>query len=133
MGVLAVDKFKGIVAALRKRGVVYARLFGSAARGALTPDSDVDIAVVGPRPLTTADTFDLIADVSTVVARPVDIVDLRSAHGAIAAEAWNGIELFCDDELARADALYRRITVVQDDLEFARAAFESAREHLFQR
>lgn len=125
------DQIEQVRNALRARGILYARLFGSAARGAMSFDSDVDLAVSADAPLTSQQKRELIEDVSAIVLRPVDVVDFRTAHGAVFDEALDGYELFCDSEEAKAEAQYRRVTVIQDDLEFARQAFDSAKHRMF--
>jgi len=60
-------------AVLKAAGAREVHLFGSAARGRLRPDSDVDLAVSGLPP---AVFFRAMAQVSAVLERPVDLVDL---------------------------------------------------------
>lgn len=52
MGALGTDQLAELVELLRKNGVVYARLFGSADAGKLGYDSDIDLGVSAPAPLT---------------------------------------------------------------------------------
>lgn len=66
--------------------VQLAVLYGSAARGEAGPESDLDLGVMGPRPLSAAEVVALIEDLGRAVGRPVDLVDLRAAHGALLAE-----------------------------------------------
>lgn len=120
-----------ITGVLRANGVLYARLFGSAAAGAMTFESDVDLAVSAAAPLSSAQTQTLIEQVSAIALRPVDILDLRTAHGVVFDEAISGVELFCDSEEAKADAQYRRVTVIQDDIDYARSSFEAAKGRMF--
>jgi predicted nucleotidyltransferase len=131
MDALTKSQLSEIVRTLRANGVVYARLFGSAAAGTLTFDSDIDLAVSGARPLTTDETQRLIDQVSAIALRPVDILDLRTARGAVFDEAIAGDEFFCDSEEAKADAQYRRVTVIQDDIEYARSSFNAAKDRMF--
>lgn len=58
-------------------------LYGSAARGTARPGSDLDLAVMGVRPLTPGQTLALLADLGQASGRPVDLVDLRTAHGTL--------------------------------------------------
>jgi predicted nucleotidyltransferase len=120
-----------IVQALRSHGIVYARLFGSAAKAALAFDSDVDLAVSAGRPLGSDRRYKLIQRIAEITFRPVDIIDLVTASGAIYDQALSGVELFCDDAAAKANAQYRRVAVVQDDIEYARATFEAAKDRMF--
>lgn len=128
---LAEDQLSEIARVLRADGVLYARLFGSAAAGTMTFESDVDLAVSAAVPLTSAQTQQLIEQVSAIALRPVDILDLRTGRGVVFDEALSGTELFCDNEEAKADAQYRRVTVIQDDIEYARSSFEAAKSRMF--
>jgi predicted nucleotidyltransferase len=58
---------------LRRMGAVDVFVFGSAARGKLRPDSDMDIAVSGLPPHSY---FSAVSKASDLVGRPVDLVDL---------------------------------------------------------
>lgn len=112
---------------LRASGLVYARLLGSGAESTMKSDSDIDLAIIAKHPLAADEFRRQIEVVSEIVMRPVDIVDLRLAHGAVFDEALNGIELYCDDNQTKAGVQYRRVTVIQDNLEYARASFNAAK------
>ncbi len=58
---------------LRSLGATQVFLFGSATRGELRPDSDVDIAVAGLPPQVY---FSAVSKASDLLGRPVDLVDL---------------------------------------------------------
>ncbi len=64
-------------------GVRLAILYGSLARGAARPESDLDLAVMGDLPLTPDDTLALVRALGEASGRPVDLVDLRAAGGGI--------------------------------------------------
>lgn len=57
--------------------------FGSAARGALRPNSDVDVAVLAASHLSPEARLELMAELSLAVKREVDLVDLSTAWGLI--------------------------------------------------
>jgi len=59
--------------------VQFAVLFGSAVTGALREDSDIDLAVMYPSPLDSDRLIRLVAEISVVFGKPVDLVDLRRA------------------------------------------------------
>ena len=60
-------------------------LFGSAARGALAPSSDVDVGIVPSNPdLSLRDELDLAARLSRVCHREVDLVRLDRASTLVA-------------------------------------------------
>ena len=58
-------------------------VFGSAARDALRPDSDVDVAVLAASRLSPEARLELMAELSLAVKREVDLVDLSTAWGLI--------------------------------------------------
>ncbi|WP_411329928.1 type VII toxin-antitoxin system MntA family adenylyltransferase antitoxin [Desulfovibrio desulfuricans] len=58
-------------------------VFGSAARGALRPNSDVDVAVLAASHLSPEARLELMAELSLAVKREVDLVDLSTAWGLI--------------------------------------------------
>ena len=58
---------------LRSMGAKQVYIFGSAAKGELRPDSDVDLAVTG---LPDRVYFSAVSKASEILGRPVDLVDL---------------------------------------------------------
>jgi predicted nucleotidyltransferase len=54
-------------------------LFGSCGKGTARSGSDIDLAVLAKRPLTSAERESLIGHVALLMGRPVDLVDLSSA------------------------------------------------------
>jgi predicted nucleotidyltransferase len=72
-------------------GLLAAVLFGSAARGTPTPWSDVDIGLLGVGALPRATLDALEGDLTPLLGRPVDLVDLRRAplplRGRVARDA----------------------------------------------
>ena len=52
-------------------------LFGSAANGKLTADSDIDIALAGIDPLKPSQKIQIIGKLSLLLHRPIDLVDLH--------------------------------------------------------
>jgi predicted nucleotidyltransferase len=58
---------------LRSMGATQVFIFGSAAKGRLRPDSDIDMAVTG---LPSQVYFSAISKASNLLGRPVDLVDL---------------------------------------------------------
>lgn len=53
-------------------------LFGSAAKGALRHDSDVDVAVLAAGRLDVGRKAELIGELAAATGRPVDLIDLRT-------------------------------------------------------
>lgn len=58
---------------LRSMGATQVFIFGSAAKGGMRPDSDVDMAVAG---LPSQAYFSAVSKASDLFGRPVDLVDL---------------------------------------------------------
>ncbi len=67
----------------RHPAVGLAFVYGSVARGAARPQSDLDVAVMGAQPLSADDTLGVIASLADASGRPVDLVDLRRSHGTL--------------------------------------------------
>jgi predicted nucleotidyltransferase len=78
MATAFIDKNSVLAAAnlLRSMGATQVFIFGSAAKGRLRPDSDVDMAVTG---LPSRVFFSAISKASGLLGRPVDLVDLDDA------------------------------------------------------
>lgn len=58
--------------------------FGSTATGSDGPDSDIDLAILGPYPLDPLVRFDLQEQLASALRRSVDLVDLRAASPVMA-------------------------------------------------
>lgn len=61
-------------------------LYGSTATGQTHSESDIDLAVLASKPLTSSHRFDLAIQCAAIVDQPLDLVDLRRAPPALAAE-----------------------------------------------
>ena len=98
-----------LAAALEKRGDVrLAYLFGSLARATARPDSDVDVALSLGRPMTTAEKIDLIGGIGALLGRPVDLIDMVIASGAILGTVYQEGIRFIDDVKVRERAIANR-------------------------
>ncbi|MDZ7750220.1 MAG: nucleotidyltransferase domain-containing protein [Gammaproteobacteria bacterium] len=62
-------------------------LFGSHAEGRARPDSDLDLALVGPREVLEARKLDILADLTRAGFDRIDLVLLEGADPALAFEA----------------------------------------------
>jgi len=90
-------------------------LFGSVARGNERPDSDVDIAVAGSRPLDAALQMRLIESLAATVGRPVDLVDLRKAGYFLLRQALlHGETIYCADRSLLAEMRKRMVFERED-------------------
>ena len=115
---------------LRAAGAVYATLFGSLARGAARPDSDIDVAVSFGKPMTSDLRMAVAGLVAEVAGRPVDLIDLEKAGGTILARALGGTEILCEGVGTR-QRMAARLHRTEDDRRSAAKAAQHARKGLF--
>lgn len=97
---------KHILAALPEAQAIY--LFGSAAKGRMRDDSDVDVAVLLPhvraKELGSLALSDLAFDLMKALRRDVDLVNLRLVSTVLQKQVIeNGIVLFCANDYAREE------------------------------
>ena len=79
-------------------------VFGSIANGRMQPSSDLDVAVLGDKPLRPEQKSVLIRRLARAIGRPVDLVDLQATHGPVVGEILrHGRRLFCDDPALYAE------------------------------
>ncbi len=96
------DAVHRLRAAVPDLAAVY--LFGSAADGQTHAASDLDLAVLAPRPLDPVARFDLAGDLAATLGRDVDLVDLAAASTVMRAEVVRtGRVIFDGDPTARAN------------------------------
>lgn len=62
-------------------------IYGSYAKNKTRPDSDIDICVARKTPLTTEEKITLSTELSLLLKKEIDLLDLNSAHGVILTEA----------------------------------------------
>lgn len=85
-----------VVAALPDVVAVY--VFGSAATGHYAPGSDLDVAVLGSRPLPSRDVYDLARALEVELGTDVDLVDLMTASTVLKYEViTQGRRVHCVD------------------------------------
>ena len=78
MSTLSLNEIKAIVKELLERyHAEYALLFGSYARGDATPDSDIDIIVVGGKNFVPRNIFALAEDLREMTGRKADVFEMR--------------------------------------------------------
>ncbi len=65
-------------------------LFGSGARGELTPESDYDLAVLTGNPFPAPEKFKCGLDLGVTLNRDVDLIDLRDAPEALKVQVIQG-------------------------------------------
>lgn len=99
----------------RHDAVRIAWLFGSAARGKLRPESDLDVAVAGRHPLSGPERTELVEALAEVSGRPVDLVDLRRAGPVVRRQVLIGGTLLFDREPGLLGELYVRLLADETD------------------
>ena len=76
--------------------------FGSHAKGTARPHSDIDLAVLTHKPITSLHRFELAQELATRLHRDVDLVDLRAASTVMRMQVLStGTCLATFDDLAR--------------------------------
>lgn len=81
MGTLPLNEIKTIVKELLERyHAEYALLFGSYARGDATPDSDIDIIVVGGKDFVPRNIFAMAEDLREMTGRGADVFEMREVN-----------------------------------------------------
>ena len=109
----------------------YALLFGSAAESQLKFDSDIDVAVAAEGALSAETKVRLVSRLAAITKRPIDLIDLKTARGLVFAKALQGEQILCDSMKAKGEAQYRRVSLIDEDLNFARRSFALAQPAMF--
>jgi predicted nucleotidyltransferase len=79
-------------------------LFGSQARDAERPDSDIDLAVLCPEPLDAVACWDLGQELAALAGKDVDLIDLRRASTVMRARIIaEGSRLYCANDTTCAE------------------------------
>jgi predicted nucleotidyltransferase len=108
--------------------IVVAIAFGSAARGSLRPDSDLDVAILAQQPLSAGRRRKLIALLADVSGRPIDLVDLRTSGIAVTRAALiDGKRLVCRDRSALASLTSRMLLDSADFLPYRERILKARR------
>lgn len=80
-------------------------LFGSAAKGPVKPESDIDLAVLCDRRVDREALFRVQLDLAAILDRDIDLVDLRDADSILQMQVLaNGEIIYCRDENKRLAA-----------------------------
>jgi uncharacterized protein len=104
-----------ILQSLEPFGLDLIIVYGSAAKGRLRPDSDLDLAVLAPRALGPEERLALVTALERATGRGIDLVDLFDAHGTLlAAVLGEGVRLLIREQRA-LELLYRRHVYEQTD------------------
>lgn len=81
MSVLSMDEINSIVRSLlEKYSAEYALLFGSYARGEATPESDIDIIIIGGDRFVPRNIFALAEDLRAMSGREADVFEISEIN-----------------------------------------------------
>jgi predicted nucleotidyltransferase len=104
-------------------------VFGSLANGKSHRDSDLDIAVLGKRPLEPSRRIELSEALSQLTGRPIDLIDLQSAGVAVARSAvLFGTVIFSRDEAAYPSQLSKVLFDSADFLPYRNRILKERRD-----
>lgn len=117
MNVSKIDVAKSVGFLADDPELLLAIVFGSAARGDLRPDSDMDVAVY-PRQSMGSCTRQRIADkIAEETGRSVDLIDLSTTNGTLLRHILHtGVVIFNKDD-SLLGALSEKLLVWQEDFE----------------
>jgi len=92
-------------------------VFGSAARGTMRPDSDVDVAVLAVEHLSPESRLELTSELSLALKREIDLVDLSTAWGLILRQVLTTGTLALNRSHTAHAMLLKRMLFDQADME----------------
>lgn len=108
-----------------------AMLFGSCATGKARPQSDIDIAIY-PRQCLEHQDFQLLSDqIALATGRPVDLIDLSAANGALLRQILRSGKVLFAKKPSIIGFLHERLLAWQEDFEPALNALFEARRKRF--
>jgi len=112
----------------RHPSVVLAFLFGSLAKGHVSGDSDLDIAVLTSTPLTADARILLIEDLALAFGRPIDLIDLDQAHNPLLQQILTkGRRVICQDQTRYAQLMLRMVYEEADVMPYYRRILSDRR------
>jgi len=106
-----------------------ALLFGSMASGRAGSASDVDLALLCRHPLSSARRLSLVSELSLLLDREIDLVDLHGVPEPISGEALRGRRLI-DRDGAWVDLMNRHLVNVEDFLPLQQRLFAERRRRI---
>ncbi|MGE5604057.1 MAG: type VII toxin-antitoxin system MntA family adenylyltransferase antitoxin [Bacteroidota bacterium] len=112
----------------KKVGPYLIILFGSAARGRLRPDSDIDIAFLSDRILNEEDLFFYAVELAEILGRDVDLIDLNKASTVFKAQiVGKGKVIHSSDDLRRmafAMSAFKEYAVLNEERQYVLDQFK---------
>ena len=104
-----------------------ALVFGSLASGQARPDSDIDVAVYPKNPLDHRSLQALSDQIASATGRPVDIIDLTKADGALLRQILRSGKILFSKRPSIMGFLMERLLIWQEDFEPAIQAMLASR------
>lgn len=96
------DKFNNAIQILLEYKPIIIYLFGSAIRGELREDSDIDIAFLSNEDIDTYDIFMKSQELADIFKREVDLINLKESSTVFKAQiVGTGKVIYCSDESSR--------------------------------
>lgn len=100
--------------------VELALVFGSIAEGRQRFDSDVDIAVQGPKAFSVAERADIIAALAAATGRPIDLIDLATVSEPLLGQIVRHGRRFLGGDDAHARLISRHLFEEADFMPYRR-------------
>jgi uncharacterized protein len=104
-----------------------ALVFGSAARGTLKPDSDIDIAVLASQPLSYFEKRALIEQITLCTGRAVDLVDLATAGQPLLGQIVRGAKRIKGTDSLFANLMTRNALDEADFMPYVKRLLQTRR------
>jgi len=96
--------------------IFFVTLFGSAAKGRMTTQSDVDIAVASSRKLSIEESAQLVVALSCAIGREIDLIDLQAVSGLILEQSLCHGKIIKNNDHPLYASLLKRLWYNQADM-----------------
>ncbi len=105
---------QAIAALARHPGIELAIVFGSAVRGEVRRDSDLDIAIRKGAPLNASEKMQLIAELAAATGRPVDLIDLHTVGEPLLGQILKHGKMIRGDTAGMAELMQQHVYAMED-------------------